>query len=155
MSVGVLEIEPAAAIIVVDRTRPALAGIRPVLDAALADAREDLIELVLADQERIMLGGDLAIRVVEVERYRVAELDHQERSEPAGWRQPEHLGEKSRRLLLVAAPDDGVVEFCRHLFSSLHHSFAQAKNFPPHAARRARMTAPPPSRLAFGGHLAA
>ena len=54
----------------------------PVLEPALADAAEDGVEVVFADQERIVLRGDLAVGLVEVERDAVVELDDEERPEP-------------------------------------------------------------------------
>jgi hypothetical protein len=55
MAVGVLEIEAPAAVIVIDLAAPGQAGIRPVHELTLMDAAEDCIEIVLADQERVML----------------------------------------------------------------------------------------------------
>jgi hypothetical protein len=103
-----------AAVVGVDPAGAALAGVSPVFEALCADAFEDLVELVFANQECVVLEGNLAIGLVEVERDIVVKRDHEERSEAArGWK-AEDLGKERRRLLLVAAPDDGVIELPAH-----------------------------------------
>ena len=62
MAARVLEVEPASAVVVVDLAFVARPWIRPVRDAALLDAGEDLVELFLGDQERVVLLGDLVAR---------------------------------------------------------------------------------------------
>ena len=46
---------------------------------ALGDAAEDLVELLLRHDERIVLSGDLTSGLVVVERHAVRGLDHEER----------------------------------------------------------------------------
>src|SRR5581483_3468225 len=53
--VGILEVEAAAAVAMVDLVRTALHRIRPVREPAVPDAREDAVELALADEERVVL----------------------------------------------------------------------------------------------------
>lgn len=55
VAVGVVEIDAAAAIEVVDLARPLAAEVRVVRDAGGADARECGVELGFADQEGIMI----------------------------------------------------------------------------------------------------
>src|SRR5438105_6496223 len=74
----VLEVHAAAAVVVVDLALLALARIRPVVEPALLDAAEDLVELLLADEERVVLLLDLVIGVAEIERHAVRELDGEE-----------------------------------------------------------------------------
>lgn len=67
MTVGVLKIHPAATVVPVDFSSPLLARVCPILQPSIVDAGEGLIEVVFAYQEGIMLGGNLAIDLVEVE----------------------------------------------------------------------------------------
>ena len=53
--------------------------VRPVVDPALGDATEDLVELLLRHDERVVLSRDLTIGLVVVERHAVRGLDHEER----------------------------------------------------------------------------
>src|SRR5262249_1544447 len=108
-----------AAVVVVDLLRGLLEGIRPVVETTLDDAPVDLVELVLRHDEGVVLRRDVAVDVVEVHRDAVAELDHEERPEACGLGQPEHLREKRRRLLLVAAPHDRVIELRGHRGTSV------------------------------------
>ena len=67
MTVGILEIHSAATVVPVDFSSAVLARVRPILQPSIADAGQDLIEVVFAYQEGIMLGGNVAIVLVEVE----------------------------------------------------------------------------------------
>jgi hypothetical protein len=53
MATGVPEINAAPAVVMVDLARLGACGIGPVGQAAIPDAAEDRVELLLADQERI------------------------------------------------------------------------------------------------------
>src|SRR5262249_30052855 len=108
VAVGVAEVQAAASVVTIDLAAPRAARVGPIFDAALADASEDRVEVVLIDQKGIVLRRDLTVAVVEVERYAILELDDQERTEARGARPPENLGEEGRRLFLVTAPDDRV-----------------------------------------------
>src|SRR5262249_31292033 len=55
VAVGVLEVDAAAAVVAVDLAGAALHRVGPVLEAALADAAVDVVEVALADQERVVL----------------------------------------------------------------------------------------------------
>ena len=99
-----------AAAPVTDAAKPVASAVTP----PLTDAAEDRIEVVVADEERVVLRSDLRVGLVVIERDAVAGLDHEEGPEPGGSRQTEDLREERRRGLLVAAPHDGVVELHAH-----------------------------------------
>ena len=61
-----------------------------------------------------MLGGDIALALVIVERDAVAGLDDEEGPEAYGRRQAEDLCEERRGCLLVSTPDNRVVELHAH-----------------------------------------
>src|SRR4026209_1871962 len=109
MAVGVLEIDAAAAVVPADFAGTFPVGIGPVLKASVADAGEDLVELLFADEEGVVLGGNLAVVFVEVDGNVVVERDDEHRPERCGARQAEDFSKKGCRLLLVAAPYDRVV----------------------------------------------
>jgi hypothetical protein len=111
MSVGIVEVDAAAAVVVIDLTRSALARVGPMVEAAFDDPAEDLVELVLSDQERVVLRGNRVIGLVVVEREAVVDVNDEEGTEASRSREAQDLGEKGRRPLLVAAPDDRVIEF--------------------------------------------
>jgi hypothetical protein len=58
VTIGVLEVQAAAAVAVIDDAALAPAGIGPVSQALVADAGERRVELLVADQERVVLGRD-------------------------------------------------------------------------------------------------
>src|SRR5437763_2823980 len=117
VSVRVPEVHASTAVVAVDLPPPPERRIGPVLEPPLGDPTEDLVELVLADEERVVLRRDLAVHVVIVERHAVAGLADTERPARRRLRQPEELGEERRRALLVPAPDDRVVELHAHAFT--------------------------------------
>src|SRR3954469_10623809 len=53
VAVGVVPVDATAAVVVVDLAGLAVEGIRPVVESALPDAAEDLVELLVADQEGV------------------------------------------------------------------------------------------------------
>ena len=67
MAVGVAEVDPAAPVVVIDLAAPALARVGPVVQLSRSDPAEDRVEVVLADQERVVLGRDLGVGLVIVE----------------------------------------------------------------------------------------
>ena len=109
VAVGVLEIDASAAVVPADFAGAFSVWIGPVLEPSIADAAEDLVEVVFADQKGIVLGRDLAVVIVEVNGNIVVERDDEHRAERLGARQSEDFCEEVCRLLLVAAPDDRVV----------------------------------------------
>ena len=80
----------------------------------MPDAAEGGVELVLAHEERVVLGDDLSAGLGEVQRDGVVGLDHEKMPEPGGRRQAENLAQEGRRPLLVTAGDDGVVQLHAH-----------------------------------------
>src|SRR5262245_32457122 len=119
MTVGILEVHAATAVVVVDFLRVFLSWIGPVLQPLGPNAAEDLIEVAFADQEGIVLPGGLARRRFhEVERDAVGEFDHLERPEASGGGQAEDFRQELGRSLRLLAEHDGVVELNAHLGSS-------------------------------------
>jgi hypothetical protein len=114
MPVGVVEIESAAAVVGVDLPWLGLGGIGPVVEAARRHAGEDRVELGIADEKGVVLQRRLSVLLVEVQRGAVVEHDHQEGPEADGRRPPQDFSQKVCRLLLVSAPDDGMIQFYRH-----------------------------------------
>src|SRR5205085_5101837 len=98
----------------VDLSAPRLARVGPEVEAALADATEDRVELALADEERVVLRRDLVVGRMEVERHVVVDADDVEGPEARGRRPAEDFGEERRRASLVATPDDRVVQPYAH-----------------------------------------
>ena len=109
MAVGVLEVYAAATVVPADFAGAFSVWVGPVLEPSLADAGEDLVELFFANQEGVVLGGNLAVVIIEVDRHVVIERHDKHRSERRGIREAEDLSEKGCRLLLVAAPHDRVI----------------------------------------------
>src|SRR6266480_7151040 len=103
MAVGIGEVQATAPVPVVDLATLGLAGIGPVGLVPFADAAEGGVELLLADQEGVMLRGDLPAGLAEVQRDTVVGLHDEEVPEPSGGRQAEDPGEERRRQPLVAA----------------------------------------------------
>src|SRR5215216_5985079 len=67
VAVGREEVDAAAAVVRVDLARPGLTRIGPVRHLLFLDAAEDLVELVFAHEEGVVLAGDGAGRGREVE----------------------------------------------------------------------------------------
>src|SRR4029077_2616034 len=107
--VRILEVQAAAAVAPVDLPALAAAGVGPVVDPAVADAAEDRVELLLADQERVVLRRDGLVRHVEVEGDVVVHAHDVEWPEACRPRAAEDLREERRRATLIAAPDDRMV----------------------------------------------
>jgi hypothetical protein len=66
VAVGVREVDAAPAEVMVDLARPRARGVGPDLEAALADAPEDRVELVVADEAakpRLQLPSHLRVRL--------------------------------------------------------------------------------------------
>jgi hypothetical protein len=115
MAARVLEVDAAAAVVPVDLAFLLLARVGPVLDAAAAHAAEDLVELLLAHEERVVLHLDFhAFGVEERERHFVCDLHVEERAEGNRFFQCEDFGEEARRRARVAGVDDGVVQLDGH-----------------------------------------
>src|SRR5262245_39371390 len=85
MSVRVLGIDAPSAVVTVDRVRLMLPRIRPMRKTVLLDAGENLVELLLSDKERIVLGPDLAFLVHEIDVHTICRGDNLKRT-PFLWR---------------------------------------------------------------------
>jgi hypothetical protein len=101
MAVRVLEVDAAAAIVMVDLAFLAPLWIGPIRETLLLDPAENHVELRLAHEEREMTRRDVALPVHEVEIDAVGGRDDLERPSFASRRQTEDAGEKIRRHLTV------------------------------------------------------
>src|SRR5258708_35063527 len=68
VTVGIFQVQAAAAVPGVDLLAPGLAGVCPVRQGPFPDAAEGGVEVFLVDQERVVLGSDLPARLAEVQR---------------------------------------------------------------------------------------
>jgi len=102
----------------VDLTRPVPLGVGPVRQAAGPDPTEDLVELGLGDQERVVLRVDRPMVVSEIEGDVVVDLHDQERAVGCRPVEAQDLGEERRGRMLVTHRHDGVVEVDGHRNSS-------------------------------------
>jgi hypothetical protein len=94
MAVGIVEIDAAAVVPVIDLAGFGTRGARPVRQSPLLDAREDLIELRLAHQERVMLRGDVAVDVDEIQCQVIADAHQGEWAHRHGRPQSQDLAEE-------------------------------------------------------------
>src|SRR5262245_41123539 len=86
-----------------------------IRDAAGPDAFHDAVELGVAHAKAIVLDGEGAIRLVEVEREALVHIDGAERADARlRPRDVEETGEQFRRSPSVSRWNDGVVEFDAH-----------------------------------------
>jgi sirohydrochlorin cobaltochelatase len=67
VAVGILPVDPSAAVVGVDLAGPPSPGVRPVREPAPPDPPEDRIEVGLVDEERVVLRDDGAVIVGIVE----------------------------------------------------------------------------------------
>ena len=103
VAVGVLEVDAAAAVPVVDHAALAPARVGPVRQVPLADPAEGGVEFLLPYQERVVLGVYLAAGLGEVQGDAVVGLDDEEVREAGGRGQTEDAGQERRRARLVTA----------------------------------------------------
>jgi hypothetical protein len=94
---------------VVDPARVLPGGIRPVRSVAAAEPLEDLVEFLLADQERVVQLVDVPVHGDEVERR--VRLTWRTANSPrwVGGSKP-RVSAKPRRRLVVPGPNDVVVQ---------------------------------------------
>src|ERR1700730_17641612 len=104
----ILEVDTAPAIVGVDLALFMLVGVGPVGQIASSDATEDLVEVALVDEERVVLRRDVIAPVHEVEADVVIRGHNEERTKRGGLREAENLREKRRGYLLVAGTHDRV-----------------------------------------------
>ena len=69
-------------VVIIDLTRLRLCRISPVGKRPFANPTKDFVELCFADEESIVLWGDLAVGIDEIEVSGVVGLDYLERSPP-------------------------------------------------------------------------
>src|SRR5690348_2699337 len=97
MTVGIFEVDPAAAIPLVDLVPLTATGIGPIGQVPLPNAREDLVEFGLGHQKGVMLRNDLAIVAsvlfnVHIIQRGITHRYDRKRPQPQRRRQTEYLG---------------------------------------------------------------
>src|SRR6185295_3076290 len=148
------EVDAASAVVAVDLAFLLSPRIGPVLHPALLQAAEDLVELRVAHEKRVVLGLDFhAVGVEERERYLVLHLDVEKRTERARLAQAEDLGEEAGGAVRVFRVHDGVVELDRHANEILSWKFGCSTSprfrapweYPPRSRSRRRRRGSRPS----------
>lgn len=117
VAVGVVPVDAPPSVVVVDATCLLVRRVRPVRQPARVNAPEDPIELFFADEEGVVLDGEVLVGDDVGQGHMVVELDIPERPEPYRRRAAEHLGEEGCRHQWVAGMNDGVVQFDGHRLS--------------------------------------
>src|SRR6185437_13132059 len=118
VAVGIVPIQAAAPVIVVDLRRSAVHGISPIVQPARANALENGIELRFPDEEGVMLDRDGLLRLLKIERGCVVERHRPERAE-ACWRiPPEDLTQPCGGRSCVTCRYDRVIELNWHASGS-------------------------------------
>ena len=113
MPVLALEVKPTPLVQVVDlpirpRARPA-----PEDDPLVPDTLQDRVELLVRGQEGVVVRARV-VRVIEVQRQYVVDLDRREVPPGSLVLQPEHSSDELRGLHLVVGGHDCVVQLQRH-----------------------------------------
>src|SRR6516162_958391 len=116
VAVRVVEIDAAAAIEMIDLTRPLAAEIRVVRDTNGTNASEGGVEFGIADQEGIVLRAE-ALGVGKIEGDPVARLDRNEVAPFWSRLQVQDVGEELGGSPFVLRRDDRVVQLDTHLSS--------------------------------------
>src|ERR1700736_4290240 len=81
VTIRIVPVQAAAAIIVIDLERPLMHWIGPVAKPARPNALENRLELPFAHEKRIVLYGDALSRVLEIEGRAIVERHSPERTE--------------------------------------------------------------------------
>jgi len=115
VAVGILEIDTAPVVPMVDLVWPAFMRIGPEIELSLLDPREDLVKLPLAHEEGVVLRLDFALDMAEIERELVAYLHQRERTQHQGWVDAQQLAEEQSRSVAIARIYQGVVELDGHV----------------------------------------
>ena len=110
----ILEIETAPTVVLIGLTRLRLRRIGPVGKRPFANPAKNFVELFLVDKEGIVLRGDLAVGIHEIDIDAVVGRDHEERPPSPRSRQAKDLGQERRRCFAVFGPHDGVIEINGH-----------------------------------------
>jgi hypothetical protein len=122
VTVGVIEIDTATAVQMIDLAGLGATGIGIIPDALSADAGEGRVELGVADKEGVMPRPELFARI-EIEGHAVRCVD---RDEVAPFRprlEIEDIGEELGRDPFVLRRDDRVIEFDTNLGPPFDFSF--------------------------------
>src|SRR5215472_157674 len=114
VAAGIVEINTAPAVQVIDLARLGAARIGVVPGALGTDAGEGRIELGVADQEGVMPRAELFPRI-EIEGHTVGCLDRDEMAPFRSRLKAEDIGKKLGRGPFVLRRDDRVIEFDAHL----------------------------------------
>ena len=115
MAIGVGEIYTSPTVVAVDLSAAVPPWVSPVLQPPFANAAENLIEFVFLDEKGVVLRGDRLVDFVEVERGTIAEFDDEKWPKARGRREAKYFREECGGMLLVAAPDDDVVQLHAHV----------------------------------------
>src|SRR5215472_2047249 len=114
VAAGIVEINTAPAVQVIDLARLGAARIGVIPGALGADAGEGRIELGVADQESIVPRAELFPRI-EIEDHAVGRLDRDKMAPFRSRLEVEDIGEELGRGPFVLCWDDRVIEFHAHL----------------------------------------
>src|SRR5262249_402175 len=122
VAVGIFEVHATSAAPLVDlhvilRERSA-----PVWDARVLDAREDSVELGIADVKRVVVHVEV-VPVVEVEGQSLIDPDRREVTHRTFVLEPEDMREEVCRRDLVARGYDRVIERDSHMRTSIDRSW--------------------------------
>src|SRR6201987_331460 len=114
VTVGVLEIEAATAVQMIDLARLGAPRIGVIADALSADAGECRVELGIANKQRVMPRTKL-FAGIEIERHAVRRLDRDEMTPFRPRLEIEDIAEELGRDPFVFRWDDRVIKFDTHL----------------------------------------
>src|SRR5215472_7323073 len=114
VAAGIVEINTAPAVQVIDLARLGAARIGVIPGALGADAGEGRIELGVADQESIVPRAELFPRI-EIECHAGGRLDRNKMAPFRSRLEVEDIGEELGRGPFVLSRDDRVIEFDTHL----------------------------------------
>src|SRR5258708_28408915 len=109
VAVGGVEVDAAAAPMVVDLARPFLVGTGEIGEPGILHPSEGCVEFLVVDQEGVMLGAHI-LGIDEVERDTIAGLDWPKRPPLRSDIHAQDIGQEFCRSILVLGRNDDVVE---------------------------------------------
>src|SRR5215470_1415931 len=118
VTVGVVEIDAATAVQMIDLAGPGAPRIGVIPDTLSADAGKRCVELGVADKERVMPRPELFARI-EIEGHAVRSLHRNEMAPFRPGFEIEDIREEFGRDPFVLRRDDRVIEFDTHLVPSV------------------------------------
>ena len=118
MAIGIIEIDAAAAVEVIDLTPPGTIEIGIKCDPGGFDARQRRIEFALADEKGVVLSAEVG-GIGVVERYPVARADQDEMGPLRSCLQSEYIGEEPGGCPFIRGRNDGVIELDSHFLLPL------------------------------------